>query len=61
MKSIAKPDWFGALRRYGKGKPHDMESIRESIWKACKRSHIREARRGRPCGQTDPSAVNEDG
>ncbi len=28
--------WLGALRRYGKGKPHDMGSIRESIRKARK-------------------------
>ncbi len=25
------PDWFGGLRKYARGKPHDMESIRESI------------------------------
>ena len=32
--------WFGSLRRYGKGKPHDMESIRASIGKAMKRGRI---------------------
>ncbi len=58
MKSIAKPDWCGALRRYGK--PHDMESVRESIRKARKRGHILEARRRGPRGQTDPPAVDED-
>jgi bifunctional DNA-binding transcriptional regulator/antitoxin component of YhaV-PrlF toxin-antitoxin module len=23
--------WFGSLKRYGQGKRHDMESVRESI------------------------------
>ncbi len=32
--------WFGALRRYGKGKPHDMDSVRESIRKARKSGRI---------------------
>jgi bifunctional DNA-binding transcriptional regulator/antitoxin component of YhaV-PrlF toxin-antitoxin module len=26
--------WFGSLRQYAKGKPHDMGSIRASIGKA---------------------------
>jgi bifunctional DNA-binding transcriptional regulator/antitoxin component of YhaV-PrlF toxin-antitoxin module len=30
---IATP-WFASLKRYGKGKPHDMKSVRESIAKA---------------------------
>jgi hypothetical protein len=27
------PSWFGGLKAYAKGKPHDMDSIRESIAK----------------------------
>jgi bifunctional DNA-binding transcriptional regulator/antitoxin component of YhaV-PrlF toxin-antitoxin module len=26
--------WFGSLKRYGKGKRHDMDSVRRSIAKA---------------------------
>jgi bifunctional DNA-binding transcriptional regulator/antitoxin component of YhaV-PrlF toxin-antitoxin module len=26
--------WFASLKRYGKGKRHDMQSVRESIAKA---------------------------
>lgn len=26
--------WFASLRRYGKGKRHDMQSVRESIAEA---------------------------
>jgi len=31
------PAWFGQLRRFARGKPHDMESIRKSIEEARKR------------------------
>ena len=26
-----RPKWFGQLRRFARGKPHDMTSIRKSI------------------------------
>jgi bifunctional DNA-binding transcriptional regulator/antitoxin component of YhaV-PrlF toxin-antitoxin module len=28
------PEWYGCLRRYAQGKPHDMQSVRKSIEKA---------------------------
>ena len=31
------PPWFGCLRRYARGKRHDMAAIRKSIAKARKR------------------------
>jgi hypothetical protein len=31
---IETPRWFACLKRYGKGKRHDMKSVRESIAKA---------------------------
>lgn len=34
---VVETSWFGSLRRYAKGKPHDMESIRAGIAKARKR------------------------
>jgi bifunctional DNA-binding transcriptional regulator/antitoxin component of YhaV-PrlF toxin-antitoxin module len=30
----AQPSWFGALKKYGRGKRHGMASVRRSIEKA---------------------------
>ena len=36
----AHQGWFGALRRYAKGKPHDMDAVRKSIGKARKHGRL---------------------
>lgn len=36
-ESLEMP-WFGSLKRFARGKPHDMESIRKSIAEGRKRA-----------------------
>jgi hypothetical protein len=31
---VVEPNWFGRLRRYARGKRHDLASIRRSVEKA---------------------------
>jgi len=36
----SKPKWFGCLRRYARGKPHDMAAVRRSIAEARRRGRL---------------------